>query len=101
MLNVRTTPDKSRNIGYSINNLGVLKVNSLVGKAVSANSKLVTSGFLDKTVIVTTEFKPTDYWSQVASLVTNEMPPSEINISYSHSKAKSNYFDVKSRRLTV
>lgn len=106
MLHIRTTPDKSRIIGYSINNLGMLKVNSLIEKAVATKSKLVDNGELNKEIVVTTspELKPKDYWSVMASLVVYSKPPAAVNIVYTNppkQQGKPNKFEAESRRLTV
>ena len=106
MLHIRTTPDKSRIIGYSLDERGILKVNSLIEKADAQKSKLVDKGELNKGIIVPTtpELRPKDYWSVMASLVVYSKPPAAINIVYINPpkpQGKPNKFEAESKRLTV
>lgn len=102
MLHIRTTPDKSRIIGYSFNERGILNVNSLVEKAVATKSKLVDNGELNKEIIVSMDLIPKDYWSVMASLVVYSKPPAAVNIVYTNppkQQGKPNRFEVASRQF--
>lgn len=103
-MNVRTSLDNSRVIGYKIDNLGTLKVFSIISKADALKGNLTDENGLNKQIIVENNFKKDDYFSLMTSLVTEEIPPSEINVFYQNppkSLNKPNSFEIKSRKLTV
>lgn len=109
-MNVRTTTDNSRIIKYKIDQLGQLTVYSILSKINTEKSKLVTPDGLNKEIIVTNQFSavPTttrqtdDYFYQMLSLTTKEIPPHEISVYYRKLANKPNdFFEVKSRKLTV
>ena len=103
-MNVRTSLENSRVINYKIDNLGTLKVFSILSKADSTKGLLTKATELNKEIIVENNFKKDDYFSLMTSLVTEDMPPSEINVVYQNppkSLNKPNSFEVKSRKLTV
>lgn len=98
-----TVPEKSRNVKYSINNMGTLTIYSLNPKSQSAKEALTTGSGLSN-VIIATEYKPKDYQNMLASLFVQSTDKTQnvININYVNFPKvvqKPNRFDVESKRL--
>ena len=96
-----TTPENSRIVKYSINNLGVLTIHSLAPK--TTNVKLTTGAHLSD-ALIPTEYKGKDYQSMLASLFVQSTDKSQyvINVNYINppkTAPKPNRFEVESKRL--
>lgn len=101
-----TTPDKSRNIGYKINHLGLLKIISVAPKVDSSKASLVKNGKYDQSSVLETEFRfPKDAWvySSMASLIVGTgNNVNSVNIIYNNppkTQGKPNRFDVDTVKI--
>jgi hypothetical protein len=98
-----TSPENSRNIKYSINNMGILTVYSVNPKSDSSKEMLM-EGDKFSAAIISTEYKPKDYQSMLASLFieSDNKIQNVINVNYVNppkTLQKPNKFEVESKRL--
>lgn len=98
-----TSPENSRNVKYSVNNMGILTIYSMNPKSVATKENLVSGEDLS-IALIKTEYKAKDYQNMLASLFVQSIDKvhNVININYvtfPKTVQKPNKFEVESKRL--